>query len=65
MLKYHKCRRSKKITDTAYKIAASILIKLRSKLDLLAEELLRKETIEAESFVTLLGHKKAIVPVKA
>jgi ATP-dependent metalloprotease FtsH len=55
----------KKITDTAYKIAASILIKLRSKLDLLAEELLKKETIEADSFVTLLGPKKALVPIKS
>jgi len=54
----------KKITDTAYKIAASILIKLRSKLDLLAQELLKKETIESDSFITLLGPKKALIPVK-
>jgi cell division protease FtsH len=55
----------KKITDTAYKIATSILSKLRSKLDVLAEELLKKETIEADSFATLLGPKKAMVTVKA
>ncbi|MEK7518178.1 MAG: ATP-dependent zinc metalloprotease FtsH, partial [Patescibacteria group bacterium] len=54
----------KKITDVAYKTATAILTKLRSKLDLLAEELLKKETIEAGNFVTLLGPKKAIVPVK-
>lgn len=54
----------KKITDVAYKTATAILIKLRIKLDLLAEELLKKETIEAESFATLLGPKKAVVAVK-
>lgn len=54
----------KKITDAAYKTAVSILSKLRDKLDLLAEELLKKETIEADSFVSLLGPKKAVVPVK-
>jgi ATP-dependent metalloprotease FtsH len=55
----------KKITDTAYKIATTILSKLRSKLDVLAEELLKKETIEADSFVTLLGPKKSLVVVNA
>lgn len=54
----------KKITDAAYKTATSILIKLRNKLDLLAEELLKKETIEADSFLTLFGPKKALVQVK-
>ncbi|OGH20598.1 MAG: cell division protein FtsH [Candidatus Levybacteria bacterium RIFCSPHIGHO2_02_FULL_37_13] len=54
----------KKITDVAYKTASTILAKLRSKLDILAEELLKKETIEADSFATLLGPKKAIVAVK-
>jgi cell division protease FtsH len=54
----------KKITDVAYKTASAILTKLRSKLDVLAEELLKKETIEAESFVTLLGPKKALVPIR-
>src|SRR3989344_4186955 len=55
----------RKITDVAYKTATTILVKLRVKLDLLAEELLKKETIEAESFIDLLGPKKAIVPVKS
>ena len=54
----------KKITDTGYKIATTILSKLRGKLDVLAEELLKKETIEADSFVTLLGPKKALVAIK-
>ncbi len=48
----------KKITDTAYRQAAAILKKLRGKLDIIAEELIRKETIESEDFVKLLGPKK-------
>ena len=62
----------KRITDAAYKRAASILIKLRKKLDLLASELLKKETIESEEFFRLIGPKKmikshgfALVPAKA
>jgi len=55
----------KKITDTAYKIATSILIKLRSKLDLLAGELLKKETLESEEFGKLIGPKQAVVLMKA
>jgi len=47
----------KKITDVAYKQAVSILSKLRKKLDAIAEELLKKETIEADDFVKLLGPK--------
>lgn len=53
----------KKITDAAYKTAASILIKLRSKLDLLAEELLKKETLESEEFEKLIGHKPALATI--
>ncbi|MEK7502151.1 MAG: ATP-dependent zinc metalloprotease FtsH [Patescibacteria group bacterium] len=51
----------KRITDAAYKRAASILLKLRKKLDLLAEELLKKETIESEEFGRLIGPKKTFV----
>ncbi|MCL4353000.1 AAA family ATPase [Patescibacteria group bacterium] len=47
----------KRITDEAYKIAASVLQKLTKKLDLLAGELLKKETIEAEEFERLIGPK--------
>lgn len=47
----------KKITDVAYKTASSILVKLRDKLDLLAQELLKKETIESEGFEKLIGPK--------
>lgn len=62
----------KKIIDTAYENAAKILKKLRRKLDVLAEELLKKETLEAEEFEKLMGPKKllpgakpAILPVEA
>lgn len=49
----------KNLTDEGYKNASIILKKLRSKLDLLAEELLKKETLESEDFAKLIGPKKA------
>ena len=55
----------KKITDEAYRQAIEILVKLRKKLDILAEELLKRETIEAEDFVKLIGPKKALATVAA
>ncbi|HUQ84730.1 MAG TPA: ATP-dependent zinc metalloprotease FtsH [Candidatus Limnocylindrales bacterium] len=48
----------KKIADTAYKQANEILVKLRKKLDVLAAELLKKETIESDDFIKLIGPKK-------
>ncbi len=50
----------KKIAETAYKQATDILTKLRKKLDVLAEELLIKETIESDEFIKLIGIKKAL-----
>ncbi len=55
----------KKITDTAYKSAAAILMRLEGKLDILAEELLKKETIDADDFIKLLGPKKSLAVAKA
>jgi cell division protease FtsH len=55
----------KKIADVAYKNATTILIKLRKKLDMLAEELLVKETIESEDFIKLIGPKKGLAAAKA
>jgi cell division protease FtsH len=55
----------KKITDEGYKEAVGILSKLRKKLDVLAEELLQKETIESEEFERIIGGKPAIAPAKA
>lgn len=48
----------KNITDTAYKQAMAVLKKHRKKLDVIAEELMKRETIEADDFVTLIGPKK-------
>jgi cell division protease FtsH len=55
----------KTMTDTAYKQAIDILGKLRSKLDVLAKELLIKETIDSDDFVKLIGPKKALAVAKA
>jgi cell division protease FtsH len=55
----------KKISDEAYSQATKILTKLRSKLDVVAEELLKKETIDSDDFVRLIGPKKALATVKA
>lgn len=54
----------KKIAESSYKNATIILAKLRGKLDLLAEELLKKETIEAEEFAQLIGPKKELATAK-
>ncbi len=59
-----------KITKEGYRKAVAILKKLRGKLDLLAEELLKKETIESEEFERLIGPKKsagrlAFVPARS
>lgn len=51
----------KKITDEAYGKASDILKKLKDKLDVLAEELLKKETIESDEFVRIIGPKKAVL----
>jgi cell division protease FtsH len=48
----------KKILEAAYKDATIVLSKLRKKLDVLAAELLKKETIESDDFVKLIGIKK-------
>jgi cell division protease FtsH len=54
----------KKITDEAYRQAIEVLSKLREKLDKLAEELLKRETIEADDFVRVIGPKKALATAK-
>ncbi len=62
----------KRIIDEGMEEATRVLKKLRKKLDLLAEELLKQETIESEGFEKLIGpkkmlpgHKPAILPVEA
>ncbi len=62
----------KKIIDEGLEEATRVLKKLRKKLDILAEELLKQETIESEGFEKLIGpkkmlpgHKPAILPIEA
>lgn len=54
----------KKFTDDAYLNATKVLNKLRDKLDVLAEELLKKETIDSEDFIRIIGPKKELVKAK-
>jgi cell division protease FtsH len=51
-------REVKSIIDVGYKLAASTLKKNKSKLDKVAEELLKKETLESEDFEKIMGSKK-------
>jgi len=62
----------KRIIDNGLSEATRVLKKLRKKLDLLAQELLKRETIEQEDFEKLIGpkkllpgHKPAVLPVEA
>lgn len=62
----------KKIIDEGFDRATKVLKRLRSKLDLLASELLKVETLESEQFEKLIGPKKmlpgskpAVVPIEA
>jgi len=50
----------KKIIDEGLETATKVLDKLRKKLDILAEELLKRETIEGEDFEKLIGPKKLL-----
>ncbi|MGH7203221.1 MAG: ATP-dependent zinc metalloprotease FtsH [Candidatus Levyibacteriota bacterium] len=54
----------KKISDDAYMQAMKILTRLRSTLDVIAEELLKKETIDSDDFIRLIGPKKELATVK-
>lgn len=50
----------KRIIDEGFDQATKVLKKLRKKLDLLAEELLKVETLESEQFEKLIGPKKLL-----
>ncbi len=56
-------REVKKLVDTGYSQALAILKKHRKQLDIIAAELVKKETIESDEFETLLGGpmKKSVV----
>ncbi len=56
----------KRIIDQGYKTALAVLKKLRSKLDAVAEELVKKETLEGDEFDRLMGRpRKPLVPSAA
>ena len=48
----------KSIIDTGYKQALAIIKKCRDQLDLVAKELVKRETLEGEDFEKLVGHPK-------
>ncbi|KKS97951.1 MAG: ATP-dependent metalloprotease FtsH, cell division protease FtsH [Candidatus Gottesmanbacteria bacterium GW2011_GWA2_43_14] len=50
----------KSIIDIAYKNAEAILKKLKTKLDAVATELLKKETLESEEFEKIVGPRPAL-----
>jgi len=50
----------KKLLDHGYKQALTILRKMRNKLDTIASELVKKETLEGEDFERLMGAKPAL-----
>jgi cell division protease FtsH len=58
-------REVSKIIDSGYKTAIQVLKDLRTKLDMLAQELLKEETLDAEDFIKLIGPKVAPVAVAA
>lgn len=53
---------SKILTD-CYQQAQEILLKLKDKLDIIADELVKKETIEGEDFEKLMGYPKRVLAV--
>lgn len=56
----------KKLIDAGYKTAYSVLKKLRTKLDAVAEELVKKETLEGDEFDRIMGGpRKALAPSAA
>ncbi len=54
-----------KIIEAGYKSAVKVLSDLHTKLDKIAEELLKVETLDADDFTKLVGPKVAPVPAKA
>lgn len=52
----------KNIIEAGYKTAESVMKKLRKRLDKIADELIKKETLDADDFVRLMGPK--VLPAK-
>ena len=55
----------KKIIDKSYQKATSILSKMKDKLDRVAEELIKKETLEGEEFEKIVGTKPALAKINS
>lgn len=55
----------RKMCEAAYETATKVLKKLRDKLDLLAGELMKKETLDSDDFTKLIGPKNALAPTIA
>lgn len=55
----------KRIVDSCYKRSAMTLTKLRKRLDVVARELIKKETLEGKEFERLVGAKRAFAKVLA
>ncbi len=55
----------KRIIDNAYKIAYTVLKKLRKKLDAVALELIKKETLESEDFERIMGGPRKALALSA
>jgi len=55
-------REVSKLIDNGYKTAQSVIKELRAKLDAIAEELLKQETLDAEDFIKIIGPKAVPVP---
>lgn len=53
-----------RISEEAYQQATEILKRNLDKLDIIAEELLKKETIDSDDFVRLIGPKKPVATPK-
>ncbi len=53
-----------RIMEKCYKEAQKVLVSMRDVLDILAAELLKKETIESDDFVRLIGPKAALATAK-
>jgi cell division protease FtsH len=55
-------REVKNLLDEGYKTALAILKKNRKKMDIIAAELVKKETIEGDEFETLMGGPRKAIP---
>jgi len=55
----------KKIIDTSYKRAKEILTRKKAKLEVVAQELIKKESLDGEEFEKLMGYPKRKLAAKS